>query len=61
MPNLTQKELTAIQDQLQAEKILIDKLRAYSELSQDQTIKNTCAGWADKHQQHYDKLIKLLG
>ncbi|MDP4153404.1 MAG: spore coat protein [Bacillota bacterium] len=61
MTNLTSKELTAIEDQLKIEQTMIKKLRAYAEITSDTTVKNTCSGWANKHQQHYDTLLNMLG
>lgn len=57
---LTEKELTAIEDQLGEEKLLITKIRAYSDICTDQQLKQKCSCIADKHQTHYDQLLSFL-
>ncbi|HHV32542.1 spore coat protein [Caproiciproducens sp. LBM24188] len=58
---LTEKELSAIEDQLSEEKLLVTKLRAYSQLCSDSELKKKCECIADKHQAHYDQLFSFLG
>ncbi len=60
MPNLTSKELTAIEEQCNNEMILIKKYRAYAAESTDQTLKTKWIRMADQHQQHYATLLKHL-
>ena len=61
MPNLTSKELDAIQDQLTMEQLMIQKYKIYSQTATDPQIKNKCEQIASKHQAHYDKLMNQLG
>ena len=60
MPNLTAKELTAIEDVLGQEKTLVTKYKMYANMSQDPQIQQKCNEIACKHQQHYDKLLSQL-
>ena len=57
---LTEKELTAIEDQLNGEKLLVTKITAYSQMCSDPQLKQTCDTIASKHQAHYDKLLSFL-
>ena len=57
---LTEKELSAIEDQLSGEKLLVTKFRAYSQMSTDSEIKQKCDSIATQHQSHYDKLLSFL-
>lgn len=57
---LTEKELTAIEDQLNGEKLLVTKIKAYSQMCSDPELKQTCDTIASKHQSHYDKLLSFL-
>ncbi len=61
MPNLTGRELTAIEDQLAAEQLLVKKYQIYSQSSTDPQIKMKCEQIAAKHQNHFDRLLKQLG
>ena len=42
MPNLTDKELSALEDELLAEKLLIAKYKAYAQMASDPQIKSKC-------------------
>jgi hypothetical protein len=57
---LTEKELTAIEDQLNEENLLITKFRAYSNVCTDPQLKQKCTSIASKHQAHYDQLFSFL-
>lgn len=57
---ITAKELTAIEDQLNGEKLLITKLKAYAQMCDDQQLKSKCETMAGKHQNHYDRLLSYL-
>jgi len=59
--NITTKELSAIEDQLSMEQVLIKKFNSYSELCTDPTLKTKCQQIAGKHQQHFNKLMNYLG
>ena len=58
---LTEKELTAIEDQLSKEKQLVTKIKAYSQMCTDSDLKKKCESIACKHQTHYDQLLSFLG
>ena len=58
MPNLTSKELSAIEDQLAQEQLLVKKYRMYSQSATE--IKTKCEQIASRHQNHYDKLFAHL-
>ena len=57
MPNITTKELTALEEQLQSEQVLIKKYHTMATQCSDPTLKNKCEAIAARHQQHYDKMI----
>ena len=40
--NLTTKELTAIEEQLGQEQVLIQKFKMYAEMTEDQQLKSSC-------------------
>ena len=56
--NLTTKELTAIEEQLGQEQLLIQKFKMYAQM--DQQLRSSCEQIAAKHQIHKDKLLNLL-
>ena len=56
--NLTTKELTAIEEQLGQEQILIQKFKMYAGMTQD--LKACCEQIASKHEIHKNKLLNLL-
>ena len=58
--NLTTKELTAIEEQLGQEQLLIQKFKMYAQLTQDQQLRSSCELIAAKHLIHKDKLLNLL-
>lgn len=58
---LTEKELSAIEDQLSEEKLLVTKMKAYSQACTDQELKKKYECIADKHQAHFDQLLNFLG
>ena len=58
--NLTTKELTAIEEQLGQEQVLIQKFKMYAEMTEDQQLKSSCEQIASKHEIHMNKLLKLL-
>lgn len=57
---LTAKELSAIEDQLSGEKLLITKLKSYSQMCTDPELKKKCESMAGKHQTHYERLLSFL-
>ncbi|MDR1629098.1 MAG: spore coat protein [Oscillospiraceae bacterium] len=60
MPQLTAKELSAIEDQLNCEQLLVKKYKNYAQMTQDAQIRNTCEQFAAKHKSHYDILMGHL-
>ena len=58
--NLTTKELTAIEEQLGQEQLLIQKFKMYAQMTQDQQLRSSFEQIAAKHQIHKDKLLNLL-
>ena len=60
MPNLTSKELSALSDQLDFEKVLHCKYLSAVQECQDGALKNQFQGLADKHRQNYADLLGYL-
>ena len=60
MANLTTKELTALEDQLGYEQVLIKKYNTMAAQCTDTTISSRLQAIAGRHQQHYDKLVGFL-
>ena len=60
MANLTSNELSALEDQLNCEQVLIKKYKAYAQAASDPQIKTTCEQIAAQHKQHYDTLMGHL-
>ncbi len=60
MANLTLKELSAIEDQLNCEQMLIKKFKAYAAMATDSQVKTTCEQIANQHKQHFDTLMGHL-
>ncbi len=60
MANLTSKELTALEDQINYEQVLVKKYRAMACLCNDNKIRADLDGIATKHQQHADRLMTFL-
>ena len=59
-PNLTSKELSAIEDQMNAEQTLIKKYTMYAQQATDPQIKTQCEQIAGKHQHHFNTLFNHL-
>jgi len=60
MPQLTSKELTALEDQLTMEQNVISKFRMYAQTSTETEMKSKWECLASKHQNHYDTLVTHL-
>ena len=60
MANLTNKELAAIKDQITAEQTLICKYNVYAKTISDEHLSCKCKEIAQKHQEHYNKLMSML-
>jgi len=60
MPNLTCKELTALDDTLSSEQNLVKKYQAMSCLCNDSKIQKDLENMAAIHQQHVNTLVTFL-
>lgn len=60
MANLTSKELSAIEDQLNIEQVLVKKYRTFATQVQDPQLKTKCEQVAARHQDHFNRLISHL-
>ena len=60
MPNLTAKELTALEETLGAEQVLIKKYRSMAGQCADAGLKSRLESISARHQRHYDTLISHL-
>ena len=60
MVNLTTKELSAIEDQLTQENLMVKKYQAASQMAQDQVLKTKFDAIACKHQDHFNTLFTYL-
>lgn len=60
MINVSLKELYAIENQLEAEKMLITKYRSYSESCNDDSLRDKCLNIASVHEKHYNTLLGYL-
>ncbi len=60
MINVSLKEFYAIEDQLEAEKLLIQKYRDYAESCTDAELRDKCLNIANVHEKHYNTLLGYL-
>ena len=60
MPNVTAKELSALEDLLGYEQVVVKKYRTIASTTTDPVIKSKCEQIAGKHQEHYNKLLTFL-
>ncbi len=60
MANLTAKELSALEDQLAGEEILVKKYTAFAEQCTDNALKAKCNSIANTHRKHYNTLLGYL-
>lgn len=60
MASLTSKELSAIEDQLNLEQVLVKKFKMYAQNASDPQLKTQCEQIAAKHQIHYTRLLQEL-
>ena len=60
MPNLTSKELTAIEDQLGMEQLLVKKFNSVASTTGDSELRTKCEKIAKKHEEHYNTLLSHL-
>lgn len=60
MSNITSKELSALDDQLNLEQVLVKKYRTFANQCSDPQLKAKCNQIADRHQTHFDTLMNYL-
>ena len=58
--SITSKELSWIEDQLNLEELLVKKYRMAESMATDEVIRTKMRNTAEKHQQHFDKLMSHL-
>lgn len=61
MSQLSEKELSAMNDLLSEEELLVKKFKMLAEHSQDEEIKCKFEEISEKHQGHFNMLYKQLG
>lgn len=60
MINLSVKEFNAIKDQLECEKILIEKYRSYASSCSSEDLRDKCMNISNVHEKHYNTLLGYL-
>ena len=60
MANLSQKELTALEEQLGYEQVLVHKFNTLAGACTDVALKTKLQSISGQHQQHYNRLITHL-
>lgn len=60
MPNLTSKELSALEDQLNSEQVLVKKYRTFASGCSDPQLRTKCEQVASRHQDHFNRLMSHL-
>ena len=60
MAQITSKELSAIEDQLSLEQLMVKKYRQSAKLASDPQIKAKLESIANMHSQHFNMLYKHL-
>jgi hypothetical protein len=60
MGNLTEKELTALEDLLSLEELNVKKYNMLIQHTQDQQLQSNLQNIANVHQQHFNKLFNNL-
>ncbi len=60
MSQLSEKELSAIQDLLADEDLLVKKFKMLAEHATDEKLKSEMMGISDKHQGHLNELYSML-
>lgn len=61
MGNLSEKELSAVNDILSEEELAVKKFQMLAEKSEDPEIKNKMMEISKKHQGHFDFIYSYLG
>ena len=60
MANLTTKELTALEDQLNFERVLCCKYQDAAQSTTEADLKSSFTQYASQHRQNYDTLLGFL-
>ena len=60
MNQISEKELSAVQDILSEEDLLIKKFKNLSDQCQDQEIKNKLLNISERHQKHFNSIYSQL-
>lgn len=60
MANITSKELSALEDQLNYEQVLVKKYRTYAASCADPQLRTKCEQVAARHQDHFNRLMGHL-
>lgn len=58
--DLSEKELSVVQDLLNEEELLVKKFQMLANHSQDETVKQQMLSIADKHQGHFNSIYSYL-
>ena len=61
MPELTEKELDAINQVLKEEELHVKRFKMLAEQAQDDAVKSQLEHIASKHQGHFNSIYTLLG
>lgn len=61
MCDLSEKELSAVQDILSEEELAVKKFQMLAEEAEDQEIKSKMLEISNKHQGHFDLIYSYLG
>jgi rubrerythrin len=57
---MNNRDLHSLEGCLKAEKLAIEKCKLFSSLTKDPEVSAICLNIANKHQQHYNTLVKHL-
>lgn len=60
MAGISTKELSALEDQLNYEQVLVKKYRTFATQFVDPQLKTKCEQVASRHQDHFNKLMSHL-
>ena len=60
MANLTSKELTALEEQLGTEQMLVKKFESMAGMCSDTKLQQDLNNFASKHRAHYNTLISFM-
>lgn len=61
MSDLSEKELSLINEALSEEQLLVKKFKMLASHTEDQTVKQQMLDIADKHQGHFNDIYSYLG